>query len=47
MLGITPYRLDARGYRAPDTIEEMMNFGFVHFDAEDNSLEALSPIIIS
>lgn len=27
---------------APENIEEMMNFGFVHFDAEDNALEALS-----
>ena len=27
---------------APDNIEEMMNFGFVHFDSEENALESLS-----
>ena len=31
-----------KAVEAPDTIEEMMNFGFVNFDNDDDSLEALS-----
>ena len=43
MLCVTPLLIGCKkAVEAPDTIEEMMNFGFVHFDAEDDSLEALS-----